>query len=166
MPPCRFCSAKRNDCDPCGYPSDAAPIPIFEGGEVQLRAPSLVDHLDAPEVLKMLPKLPNWPSRQGAAAMWTGGAARILNWLATFDGHGWQERWVAAAGDDFAWTDELVATDISDRRGPERSRDELLRGLRALLYLRAIRPGYMFFNSYKPTMLYDRVREVIDPKRN
>ena len=112
----------------------------------------------------MLPKLPNWPSRQGAAAMWTGGAARILNWLATFDGHGWQERWVAAAGDDFAWTDELVATDISDRRGPERSRDELLRGLRALLYLRAIRPGYMFFNSYKPTMLYDRVREVIDPE--
>ncbi len=96
--------------------------------------------------------------------MWTGGAARILNWLATFDGHGWQERWVAAAGDDFAWADPLVATDIIDRRGPERSRDELLRGLRALLYLRAIRPGYMFFNSYKPTMLYDRVREVIDPE--
>ena len=96
--------------------------------------------------------------------MWTGGAARILNWLATFGGHGWQERWVAAAGDDFAWADQLVAADISDRRGPERSRDELLRGLRALLYLRAIRPGYMFFNSYKPTMLYDRVREVIDPE--
>ena len=96
--------------------------------------------------------------------MWIGGAARILNWLATFDGHGWQERWVAAAGDDFAWADQLVAADISDRRGPERSRDELLRGLRALLYIRAIRPGYMFFNSYKPTMLYDRVREVIDPE--
>ena len=96
--------------------------------------------------------------------MWTGGAVRILNWLATFDGQGWQERWVAAAGDDFAWADQLVAADISDRRGPERSRDELLRGLRALLYLRAIRPGYMFFNSYKPTMLYDRVREVIEPE--
>ena len=96
--------------------------------------------------------------------MWTGGAARILNWLATFHGNGWQERWIAASGDDFAWAEQLVATDISDRRGPERSRDELLRGLRALLYLRAIRPSYMFFNSYKPTMLYDRVREVIDPE--
>ena len=95
--------------------------------------------------------------------MWTGGAARILNWLATFDGRGWQERWVAASGDEFAWTEQLVAADVSDRRGPERSRDELLRGFRALLYLRAIRPGYMFFTSYKPTMLYDRVREVIDP---
>lgn len=96
--------------------------------------------------------------------MWTGGAARILDWLATFDGRGWQERWVAAAGDEFAWPEQLVSADVSDRRGPERSRDELLRGLRALLYLRAIRPGYMFFNSYKPTMLYDRVREVIDPE--
>lgn len=95
--------------------------------------------------------------------MWTGGAARILNWLATFDGRGWQERWVAASGDDFAWADQLVASDISDRRGPVRSRDELLRGLRALLFLRAIRPGYLFFNSYKPSMLYDQVRDVIDP---
>jgi hypothetical protein len=96
--------------------------------------------------------------------MWTDGAARILSWLNTFDGHGWQERWIAAAGDDFAWADQLIASDVSDRRGPERSRDELLRGLRALLYLRAIRPSYMFFIRYKPSMLYDRVREVIDPE--
>src|SRR6516164_2223044 len=96
-------------------PTTPRPSQSSEAGEVQLRAPSLVDHLDAPEVLKRLPTLPNWPSRQGTAAMWTGGAARILNWLTTFDGHGWQERWVAAAGDDFAWADELVATDISAR---------------------------------------------------
>ncbi|WP_353365299.1 site-specific integrase [Mycobacterium sp.] len=45
-----------------------------------------------------------------------------------------------------------------------RSRDELLRGLRALLYLRAIRPSYIFFLTYHPSSLYDLAREVIEPE--
>jgi hypothetical protein len=144
-----------------GIPHPSQPS---RSGDVQQRAPSPVDHLDAGEMLKLLPTLPNWPSRRGTATTWTRGAARILHWLAAFDGHGWQERWVAASGDDYVWADKLVATDISDRRGPVRSRDELLRGLRALLYLRAIRPGYVFFMNYKPSSLYDRAREVIEPE--
>ena len=45
-----------------------------------------------------------------------------------------------------------------------RSRDELLRGLRSLLYLRAIRPSYVFFLELPPmSSLYDLAREVIEP---
>jgi integrase len=95
--------------------------------------------------------------------MWRGGAQRILQWLSTFDGHGWQERWETARGDDLVWVNELVAADCP-RRGPVRSRDELLRGLRALLYLRAIRPSYIFFLNYHPSSLYDLAREVIEPE--
>ena len=126
------------------------------------RAPSAVDHLDTAEVLEQLPTLANWPSVTGAATMWRGGAQRILQWLSTFDGNGWQERWEAARGDDLGWVNDLVAADCPPR-GPVRSRDELLRGLRALLYLRAIRPSYVFFLNYHPSSLYDLAREVIEP---
>ena len=126
------------------------------------RAPSAVDHLDTAEVLEQLPTLANWPSVTGAATMWRGGAQRILQWLSMFDGDGWQERWEAARGDDLGWVNELVAADCPPR-GPVRSRDELLRGLRALLYLRAIRPSYIFFLNYHPSSLYDLAREVIEP---
>jgi integrase len=95
--------------------------------------------------------------------MWRGGAHRILQWLSTFDGNGWQERWEAARGDDLGWVNELVVADCPPR-GPVRSRDELLRGLRALLYLRAIRPSYIFFLTYHPSSLYDLAREVIEPE--
>lgn len=127
------------------------------------RAPSAADHLDTAEVLEQLPTLANWPPVPGAASMWTDGARRILDWLLTFEGRGWQERWAAAGGDDMTWVDALVAAD-SGRRKTVRSRDMLLRGLRALLYLRAIRPSYMFFINYHASSLYDLAREVIEPE--
>jgi hypothetical protein len=109
------------------------------------RAPSPVDNLDADEVLKLLPTLRNWPSRSGKPQTCLYGAAMILAWLAGFDAHGWQERWTVAAGDEMVWLNELVAANIRPGRGPVRVRDELLSGLRALIFLRAIRPGYAFF---------------------
>jgi hypothetical protein len=94
--------------------------------------------------------------------MWRHGAARILDWLAGFDGGGWQERWTAASGDDMTWLKELVAADTCPRRGPVRIRDELLCGLRALIYVRAIRPRYVFFMNYRPTLIYDLARQAVE----
>jgi len=52
--------------------------------------------------------------------------------------------------DEMVWLNELVPP-YRPGRGPVRVRDELLAGLRALIFLRAIRPGYAFFYNYVPT---------------
>jgi len=86
----------------------------------------------------------------------------ILAWLAGFDAHGWQERWTVAAGDEMVWLNELVAANIGPGRGPVRVRDELLSGLRALIFLRAIRPGYTFFYNDRPTLIHDLARQAVE----
>ena len=58
------------------------------------------------------------------------------------------------------WLNELVAANIRPGRGPVRVRDELLAGLRALIFLQAIRPGYAFFCNYRPTLIYDLARKA------
>ena len=129
---------------------------------VPTRAPSPIDDLDADEVLKLLPGLPNWPTASGKPQTWLRGAELILAWLADFDTSGWQARWTAAAGDEMAWLNELVAANTRPGRGPVRVRDQLLSGLRALIFLRAIRPGYDFFYNYRPTLIYDLARQAVE----
>ena len=60
------------------------------------------------------------------------------------------------------WLNELVAANIRPGRGPVRVRDELLSGLRALIFLRAIRPGYTFFYNYRPTLIHDLARQAVE----
>lgn len=55
-----------------------------------------------------------------------------------------------------------MAANTCPGRGALRVRDELLCGLRALIFVRAIRPGYAFFVNYCPTLIYDLARQAVE----
>ncbi len=126
------------------------------------RPPSAADRLSAAEILALLPGMPDWPgpeqSRKGAEYL--RGATRILERLQRFDGDGWQQRWDAANGNATEWIGELIT---EDWRTPASSRDELLAGLRFLMFARVFRPGYGFFHSYRPCRLYDCAQRTFSP---
>lgn len=131
-------------------------------GSICAHPPSPVDRLPAAELLELLPDMPDWPGpgQSRKAAKYLRGATRILVWLQRFDGDGWQRRWDAANGDAAEWIDELIT---EDWRTPASSRDELLAGLRFVMFARAFRPGYEFFHSYRPSRFYDCAQRALDP---
>jgi len=122
--------------------------------------PSAVEQLGAAELLALLPGSPDWPEPKDGpkSAKYLRGAARVLHWLQQFDGDGWQARWDTANGNDTEWIDQLVE---QDWRTTTSSRDELLAGLRFLIFARAFRPSYEFFHSYRPVRFYDGSCDVV-----
>jgi hypothetical protein len=53
-----------------------------------------IDHLSIDKVLALIPSLPNWSLLTRTRKRYQiDGARTILEWLATFPGEGWQQRW-------------------------------------------------------------------------
>jgi hypothetical protein len=122
------------------------------------------DELSIEQVLALLPDVAGWSvaDRGGPPGRRLRGAARILAWLQTYPGVGWQQRWVAAGADhDLGW---LAGLSTGDRRMEKVNRAELCAGLNWLFLARIIHPGFDLFLHYKAYMLFASVPDVISPE--
>lgn len=136
--------------------------PLPQQASCGARPLSTVDRLSAAEILGLVPGMPDWPGPEQSrkSAKYLRGATRILQWLQRFDGGGWQQRWDAANGNVTEWVGGLIAEDWRTRAT---SRDELLVGLRFLMFARVFRPSYGFFHSYRPARFYDCAQRTFSP---
>ncbi|GAA1677127.1 hypothetical protein GCM10009745_20610 [Kribbella yunnanensis] len=113
----------------------------WSAAEVEV-ATGPVNDLPAGQVLALLASLPGWSSLSGKQRdRWVSGATRVLEWLQTHPGAGWQQRWLAAGADDLVWIDELAADGPSSLAW---QRDEVRCGLIGLLLCRVVLPSYEF----------------------
>lgn len=106
------------------------------------------DTLPKEEVLVVVQKLPDWPTSQYSSTRLLEGASWVLDWLLTFPGEGWRDRWVTASADTHP-LDWLAERHGDDRRDPKTVRMIAIEGLRTLIVSRVILPGYGFFSRWK-----------------
>jgi hypothetical protein len=118
------------------------------------------DELPAGEVIGLLQELPTWSERTGTLpSRRCRGVERVLEWLESWPGAGWQARWTAAAGDhDLSWIERLAA---GDPRTAGTNLVELRAGLNWLFLGRVLRPGYGYFAHTKAAFLFEQVPRVI-----
>ncbi|MBV8346193.1 MAG: site-specific integrase [Mycolicibacterium sp.] len=123
-----------------------------------------IDGLSIAEVLAKFSLLTTWATtREGMKPYQIDGARRILEWLSTFAGEGWQQRWVASGADSGnEWITDLVEADTS-AHAPAVKREKLLRGIVGLLLCRTVLPSYDFLYAYKPQALYHHARREFAP---
>lgn len=124
-----------------------------------------IDHLSVDEVLAKFPDLATWETtRDEMRPYQIDGARTILEWLATFPGEGWQQRWVASGADaDKGWITDLVEQDTTALARSVK-REKLLRGVVGLFLCRTVLPSYDFLYAYKPQALYQHVRREFSPE--
>ncbi|MFJ4188228.1 tyrosine-type recombinase/integrase [Kitasatospora sp. NPDC089509] len=120
------------------------------------------DHLTRGEILALLPTSPVWPQPKyrGVAPGTTrlAGASKILDWLLSHPGEGWQARWQAADADRGKdWIDELNA---GDHRSPDSRRNEIIMGLNSLMISRVVLPRYGFLRGYKAMRLFKNLQQM------
>ncbi len=123
--------------------------------------PSPADQLSVDEVLCLLRELPTWSTWEGTSpSRRLRGAARVLAWLESLPGAGWQQRWLAAGGDQgWGWIDQLA----DDPRTADINLKELRAGLNWLFLARVLRPGYGYFTHTKAAFLFEQAPQVISP---
>ncbi|WP_204985500.1 tyrosine-type recombinase/integrase [Mycobacteroides franklinii] len=85
-----------------------------------------------------------------------------MDWLLTFPGAGWRDRWVAGSGDtdSLSWLEERRQR---DRRCSKTVRVIAVEGMRTLIVSRVILPGYAFFSNWK-TKGYKQIVDQQDPQ--
>ncbi len=129
------------------------------------------DNLSVDEIVALLPSLPDWPAsdrltgppgkvRRAAVERRQNGVIRILNWLFTFPGSGWQERWINAGADDLTWLDRV---DSTDQRAATTKRSEITSGMSCLMLLRVVIVSYDCLNRYKSGVFLAKVRQSLRP---
>src|SRR4051812_27081965 len=158
----------------CAAPSCAAPssAAVARGVPATSAVPAVaavaagrvgpVDQCGIEDILAMLPRLGTWPDwgaeRRGQTLV---GAATILEWLAGFDGSGWQQRWIHAGADaGKTWFDEVGVPGRTTGSAREVLRD----GLAGLLLGRVVLPSYGFLTAYSAYKLFAEARRVIAPE--
>jgi hypothetical protein len=121
------------------------------------------DRLSRDEVLALLPTSPVWPQRKYSRGLAPGtirlaGAGKILDWLLSHSGDGWQARWRAADADrGKEWIDPLTE---GDPRCPEARRNEIIMGLNSLMVSRIVLPRYGFLRGYGALSLLKDVQRM------
>lgn len=129
---------------------------------LQRRRVGTVDRLSIDDILALLPQLPDWPAATVHRTMRLRGATTILDWLHTYPGEGWQDRWRASGADhDTSWIDTLAP---SDTRLAVTKRQEHVTGLACLLMCRVVLPSYDFLAAYRAKGLLERVRKIMRPE--
>jgi integrase len=129
------------------------------------------DALSIGEIVTLLSSLPGWPAAddltgprgkvaRAAVERQHNGLTRILNWLLTFPGDGWQERWLNAGADDLDWLDRV---DPTDTRAARTKRSEVTSGLSLLMLLRVVIVSYGCLNRYKSGVFLAKVRQTFRP---
>jgi hypothetical protein len=124
----------------------------------QQQPPGRLDRCDIAGILAALPQLPTWPADNADRNRWRRGARQILDWLQTYPGDGWHDRWLAVDMQDRSWRERVEAATFPTPR------EQLLEGMRGLLLLRVLRPSYEFLLNYRAVALYDCVRVTICPE--
>jgi integrase len=122
------------------------------------------DGLSVEGVLELLPSLTTFPpatSRRSRSkrADRSRGTARILHWLLSFPGDGWQERWLVSGVDsglDWGWID-LVTAEYGSAEAPRRAMTT--EGLGCVLLARVVRPSYEFLQGYRTSGLYRHAKQ-------
>lgn len=109
------------------------------------------------EVLVVVQKLPDWPGSQYLRDRYLEGCSWVLDWLLTFPGDGWSDRWISA-GADADWTSWITERHGTDHREPKTVHQIAVEGMRTLVVSRVILPGLPFFSRWK-TKAY---RQIID----
>jgi integrase len=94
------------------------------------------------------------------------GLTVLLDWLAAQPGSTWQSRWIAS-GADRAGRD-WIALPARLLAGPDglltpRTRTDLVTGVRMLVVGQVIRPGYPWLLRYRPCVLLEEARQLLDP---
>lgn len=119
------------------------------------------DELSITEILALAPDLPPAdPLHHGRRRQ--QGVMKVLEWLATFPGSGWQERWLNSGADTgAAWMQTLTA---DDPRGGGTARDEIRRGMAYLLACQVVLPGYGYLHACRPTAAMSGIRLMASPE--
>lgn len=113
------------------------------------------------EVLVIVQKLPDWPESQYWRDRYLEGTSWVLDWLLTFPGEGWRDRWIAS-GADIDWTSWITERHANDRRAATTVHQIAVEGLRTLVVSRVILPGWQFFSTWKRTKAYRQIRDQQD----
>lgn len=115
---------------------------------------------DAMEALFELRIWNQWPGFAQKRSL--RGARRVLTWLQSLPGTGWQQRWTASGIDDgYDWVAHLTA---ADPRCAGINRDELRYGMNWLLLARVLQPGYGYFAHNKSLFVYQHAPQIISPE--
>ncbi len=118
------------------------------------------DTLPKDEVLAVVQKLPDWPDSQYWSDRYLEGCSWVLDWLLTFPGDGWRDRWIAAGADTDS-TNRITERHKDDHRDPKTVHKIAVEGLRTLVVSRVILPGWPFFSRWK-TKGYRQIFEQQD----
>ncbi len=90
----------------------------------------------------------------------------LLDWLAAQPGDTWQSRWIASgadrAGQDWVALPAQHFAHPSDRL-TKRVRADLVTGVRMLIVGQVIRPGYPWLLCYRPCVMLEETRQLLDP---
>lgn len=122
------------------------------------------DKLGIDEVLDLLPVWPAPPTRGRvnlAANRRLAGAGKILHWLESHSGDGWQARWHAAGGDE--GKERIYALGADDPRCDQVDHNELLTGLGCLILSKTILPSLGFLRGYKALRLFEDAQAMMPP---
>ena len=94
------------------------------------------------------------------------GLTVLLDWLAAQPGGTWQSRWIASGADRAGrdWVN-LPARHLASPGGrlTTRVRTDLVTGVRMLLVGQVILPGYPWLLRYRPCVLLEEARQLLDP---
>ncbi|MGW4366991.1 tyrosine-type recombinase/integrase [Nocardia takedensis] len=121
------------------------------------------DLISMDHALDVMIAIPHFSDRPGSAQRQAlRGARRILEWLQSLPGIGWQQRWAASGIDDgYDWFPPLA---VADSRCFELNRDELRYGMNWLLLARIVQPGYTYFGHNRSLFVYKHAPLVISPE--
>ncbi|MGW1737371.1 hypothetical protein ACWCPQ_01025 [Nocardia sp. NPDC001965] len=134
-----------------------------ELAETRVETGGVRDDWSIPQILALIPQLPWWSDTSSTTnRRVVDGARDILQWLASADAHGWQQRWLVSGADrDTDWIADLVQHEHP--LPPKRQRIQLFGGLSALILLRIVFPSYNLLNECKASRIYGKYRQLWRP---
>lgn len=94
------------------------------------------------------------------------GLSLLLDWLAAQPGDTWQSRWLASGADQAGQGWFALPVKHSANPDPDlsrRMRADLFTGIRMLIVGQVIRPGYPWLLRYRPSVLLEEARQLLDP---
>ncbi|GAA5172035.1 tyrosine-type recombinase/integrase [Pseudonocardia eucalypti] len=120
------------------------------------------DTADRDEVLRVAQKLPDWPTAVHDHNELVEGIGWVLDWLESFPGGGWRDRWVAAGAntDPVSWIQQRHR---GDHRTARTVRTIAVTAMHTLVAARVILPDYPYFSACKTYAGFARVIGRQDP---
>ncbi|MET7952145.1 site-specific integrase [Micromonospora sp. NPDC005324] len=150
---------------PARWAAVEATFPIEAEAAPRRPRRSALDSASPAQVVGALPGLPSWPARGKEVSRLRLATSRMLEWLDTLPGDGWQAKWQSAEQQfGSRWRDWSFAGVCATVRSVQHRKQELSRGLGCLIKLRVIKPSYPFLASYSPNQLFIEVRAQVSPE--